>query len=147
MVDPYIFDFNKEIIFGEVGAIIGAPALGCISSQVTNSPSLISTSAVIGSVLGAALFWFSMRVYDKKRRGQLSKRGFIEDIVYFTPVAFVLALLLYYPSLFLVSKYLIKHHNAVIFSVLFSQFIAFFFFIISINLYNYFLFKLVGKRL
>ena len=147
MVELSTLNFNKEIVFGEVGALIGAPALGWISSQVTNSPNIISTSAVIGSILGAALFWVSIRVYDKKRTGQLSKRGFIEDIAYFTPVAFILALLLYYPSLFLVSEYFIKHHIRVVYSVMFSQFIAFFFFIISINFYNYFLLKLVGKRL
>lgn len=141
------FDFNKELIFGEVGAMICAPLSAFIASKFTNTTDIISSIAVAGSILGACIFWIAMRISDQKKRHMLSKNKFIKDIELFTPVAFVLTLLIYYPSLFLISKYLLTQGNKVISSVIGSQLIAFATFLAAINIYRIILIKLYNKEL
>ncbi|MBS3094855.1 hypothetical protein J4474_04270 [Candidatus Pacearchaeota archaeon] len=141
------FNFNKEIIFGEIGALVGAPSVSYLTSQMTESANIISFSAVGGAILGAASFWLIMRIYDDTRNHKLSLKEFAEDIAYFTPVAFFLTCLIYYPLLFFISRYLIRHFTGVLTSVVLSQFIAFTLFFISMNVYRYFLLKVVGKTL
>jgi len=147
LTNKNFFNFNKELIFGEVGALVGAPSVSYLTSQITESVNIISSSAVAGAMFGAASFWLIMRVYDDTRDHHLSLKEFAEDIAYFTPVAFFLTCLIYYPLLFFISRYFIKHTVGVLSSVVFSQFIAFALFFISMNVYRYFLLKVVGKRL
>ena len=42
-------DFNKELLFGEIGSVICAPLVALIVSRVTSAAGTISTSAVVGS--------------------------------------------------------------------------------------------------
>lgn len=140
-------NFNKELIFGEIGAITGAPLTAYIVSQLVHNTKIISFSAVIGAVLGQAVFWVSMRFYDKNRESNYSIKRLGEDLIFFTPVAFFLALFLYYPSIYFISGYLIKDQFKVIYAVISSQIIGFFLFLIAINLYRYILAKIYGKIL
>lgn len=142
-----VIDFNKELLFGEVGAMIGAQIFSYIASHLTISASLISYSSVLGAISVAALFWVSIRVYDKKKRKELSRKKFTEDLAYFTPVAFILTSIIYYPSLFFISRYFLEHKDKVIYSVLLSQLIAFSLFLIAINIYRHILLKWFGKKL
>lgn len=141
------WDFNKEILFGEIGAVAGAFLVSYLTSQFTKVASTISTSAVIGAVAGASVFWLIMRQYDQKRNKTYSTKHLANDIAYFTPVAVLLTLAVYYPALFLISQYLLTHNYNVVFSVVPSQIVAFSMFLISINIYRYFLLKYHGKRL
>lgn len=161
-MDRSTFDFNKEILFGELGALLGAPLLSFIVAGLITSPnissfvvadnpakipSIISSFAVIGAILGAAVFWLLMRAYDEKKRKELSLKHLASDISYFTPGAFVLTLLVYYPLLFLISKHLLNQDYRVLSSVILSQFVAFSLFLISINIYRRFIWKYFGKKL
>lgn len=141
------WNFNKEILFGEIGALIGAPTFGVVASHYFSNPQILSSSAVIGAIIGASLFFLSMRIYDKSKQKNFSEKSFVKDLAFFTPAAFILTTLVYYPSLFFISEYLIESQFKIVFSVILSQFVAFAFFLISINLYRYILLKLTGRKL
>ena len=139
-------DFNKEILFGEVGALISAPAVSYFASMITKDYNVISLSAVIGAIIGASIFWIAMRIYDK-RRNKMPLENVAKDIAYFTPAAFLISLILYYPTLFLVSHYLLVEGVRVLYSVISSQVIAFLSFLIGVNAYRYVLAYRFGKVL
>ncbi|MFH1311262.1 MAG: hypothetical protein ABIH65_02550 [Nanoarchaeota archaeon] len=141
------FNFNKQIIFGEVGALIGAPLIAYIISRFTSNSKFISFFAVIGAIVGQAILWLSTRTYDKKKEGNFSIKNLIGDLIYFTPMAFLLTLFVYYPTIYFVADYLISDHYKVIYSVISSQILAFSLFLIVINLYRYFLAKYYNKVL
>jgi len=141
------FDFNKEILFGELGALISAPLISYIVSRFTDAPKIISSFAVGGAIFGACVFWLLMRAYDEKTRKELSVKHLESDISYFTPGAFILAMLVYYPSLFLISKHLLTQDYRIISSVILSQFVAFSLYLIAVNIYRYFIWKYFGKKL
>ena len=140
-------DFNKEILIGEIGALIGIPIFSYITSLFTKNSTIISSSAVVGALVGAAVFWLSMRIYDEKKRGEYSVKNIVNDVAYFTPVAFVLSMIVYQPILFFVSYYLLNQGSSVLYSVIISQIIAFIFFLVGINIYRSLLLKYFGKRL
>src|SRR3989344_1380157 len=142
-----LYHFNKEILFGEVGAILGSQIFGYISSLFTLSPNIISALVVAGAITGAAIFFLSTRAYHKSRKGELSTRKFAEDLLYFTPVAFILTLLVYYPTLYLLSNYFLNNNYQVIFSTFISQLIAFALFLIAINIYREILIRKFKKEL
>lgn len=140
-------NFNKEIFFGEVGALIGTPSVSYLVSLFTSVPKDISYAAVIGGLIGQAIFWLSMRAYDKRVDKKLSAKSLGEDIIYFTPVAFLIAISVYYPTLFFTSEYLLNDQYKVVYAVISSQILAFSFFLVLINIYRYFLAKVYGKVL
>ena len=140
-------NFNKELVFGEMGAIIGAPLFAFAISNFTNVVKYISFSAVLGSILVQALFWLSRRVYDKKTEKGYSVKNLGEDIIYFTPVAFLVALFFYYPILFFASEHFMRDNHRVVYSVISAQLFAFFAFLSLMNLYRYLLAKYYGKVL
>ena len=135
-----IFDFNKEILFGELGAVISAPIIAYFASLFTTSTNIISAVAVLGSIAGASLFWILMRAYDESRRHELSHLA--TDIGYFTPAAFLATLLFYYPTLFLISRHLLSQDYRVAASVILSQILAFSMFLVAMNLYHFYLRKI-----
>jgi len=141
------FDFNKEILFGEVGALIGAPLSAFLISKITVSTHLVSSFAVGGAIAGASIFWLFMRIYDKEQEKRFSFRSLESDISYFTPAAFLLTVLVYYPVLFLLSKHLLTQDYKVVSSIIISQVVAFSLFLTSINVYRYILKKFYGKIL
>jgi uncharacterized membrane protein YeaQ/YmgE (transglycosylase-associated protein family) len=140
-------NFNKEILFGEVGAIAGIQIVSFTSSRVDYSVNLLSYMIVIGAIVGASLFWFLMRLYDKTRKNKYSEEKIIEDITCYAPAAFVLTSLFYYPTLFFATKYFLEHNRMVEYSATISQIIAFGLFLIGINIYRYIINKYYGKSL
>lgn len=140
-------NFNKEIIFGEIGALIGAPLISYLVSRFTSTIGFISLSAVLGGILGGAIFWLSMRIYDKKIDKKFSVKALVEDIIYFTPMAFLISLLMYYPILFFSSEHLLENKHKILYSVIFAQLLAFSIFLVMMNLYRYFLAKVYKKIL
>ncbi len=147
MISKSAINFNKELIFGELGAIAGAQVFGYVSSLFSASSNVISSFATIGAIIGAAIFFLSLRIYDKFKEKDLSRKKFANDLLYFTPVAFVLTLLVYYPMLFFADRYLLNNEHHVFYATLAAQLIAFACFLILINIYRYALIKLAGKRL
>ena len=141
------FEFNKEFVFGEMGAWISAPSVAFIVSQLTTSPETISLSAVIGAMAGASAAWLTTRIYHHKRRSIFSIRRLAEDIYFFTPVAFLLSLFIYSPIVYLISHYLLTHGDHVILAVIISQLTAFAVIITVINIYRMLLHKHIGKEL
>lgn len=140
-------NFNKEILFGEIGALVGVQFASYLFSRLNYSANLLSYMVVMGAIIGASLFWFTMRLYDKSRKNKYTEKKIIEDISYYTPAAFILTGLFYYPTLFFATKYFIEHNRMVEYSATVSQIIAFALFLIGINLYRYILNKYYGKEL
>ena len=136
-----LVNFNKEILCGEIGALISAPIIGFLASLFTKNISYISSAAVLGSLAGASLFWILMRAYDEKRMHVFTMQHLATDIGYFTPGAFLLALVVYYPSLFLMSRHLLTQDYRVVSSVILSQAIAFTLYLVAMNIYRYLLWK------
>lgn len=140
-------DFNKEILFGEIGALIGAQLVSHISKGMAASDRTISFFVVIGSIIGAAIFWLATRIYDQERDHEFTTKGLMNDIAYFTPVAFILTLILYYPTLYFFSEYLLSHYTGLAILVIMAQSIAFLLLLAGLNFYRYLLFKYKGKVL
>jgi len=144
-MEKSLVNFNKEIIFGEVGSVLGAPLFAFILSRFVKEPDFISGSAVAGGIIGMAVFWLYTRITDKGEGYSLRKLA--DDIKYFTPAAFIIALLFYYPTVFFVSKSFLTNHHRVLYSVIVAQIAAFLFFLLGMNIYRYFLDKIIGKKL
>ena len=104
-------NFNKEILFGELGAIVGIQISGNLFYKLDISADLLSYLIVLGAMIGASLFWFAMRLYDKTRKQKYSEKNIIEDISYFATGSFILTAIFYYQTLFFVSKYLIEKNK------------------------------------
>ena len=136
-----VFDFNKEILFGEIGALVSAPLAAYFTSLVTANTSVISSTAVLSSIVGASLFWILMRTYDEKIRKVLSVQHLATDIGYFTPAAFFFAACIYYPALFLISRHRITQDYHVVYAVIISQVVAFSLYLVAMNIYHHFLWK------
>jgi hypothetical protein len=141
------WNFNKQIIFGEFGSLVFAPLFAFITSKFSENLSLISKSAVVGALFGASFFWISTRLYDKRGNKKYASEGLLKDIAYFTPVAFFLAIVVYYPSIYYLSNYLLTSDYKVVSSVIASQIVAFFIFLMAINGYRAFLIRVAEKEL
>ncbi len=139
-------EFNKEILIGEIGAIIGAPFFGHATSYVTASPDVISGMAVLGAILGGGVLFLSTKAHHKHRRNRLSLKNIFRDLAYFTPAAFLTTFLVSYPILFFLSRHL-QNYLPAFASVLVSEIAAFLLFLIIINLYRLLLAKHTGKLL
>jgi hypothetical protein len=139
-------EFNREILFGECGALLAANPAALAVSHFTRNTSLISGAAVAGTLLGGALFWLAARIYDRRKRREFDARALASDIGYFTPAALVLGFLVYDPSIYLTSHHLLKGGDRVLFSVLVGQVVAFGLFLGCMNVYRIVLLRF-GKQL
>jgi hypothetical protein len=140
-------DFNKEILFGEFGSLVGIQVATILSIHFPRYPDLIPHFIVLGASVIGSLFWLLARIYYKSRREKYSEKNFIRDVKYFTPASVLFAFLFYYPALFFTSKYLLEHHRAIEFSAILSQLSAFLVFLLAINIYRYILLKVFDRKL
>ena len=147
MLSKGFVNFNKEVLFGQGGALLGTQIAALISSGLTTSSEIISIWVVIGSLIGAAAFWAPVRIYDETRRKKYSTKKFIKDIEYFTPAAFIVSIIFYLPSLYYFSKFFIETSINANLSAIISQAIAFLIFVLAINIYRILLYKLDKKKL
>jgi hypothetical protein len=141
------FDFNKEILVGEIGSLIGIQVATILSIHFPRYHNLIPYFIVLGASVIGSLFWILARVYYKSKRESYSERKFFNDVKYFAPASVLLAYLFYYPAIFFTSKYLLEHHKAIEFSAILSQLVAFLVFILAMNIYRYILIKVSVKKL
>jgi hypothetical protein len=141
------FDFNKEILFGELGSLIGIQVATLLSIHFPRYPNLIPHFIVLGASVIGSLFWLMARIYYKSKKEKYSEKKFLSDIEFFTPASVLFAFLFYYPALFFTSKFLLEHHKAIEFSAILSQVVAFLVFLLAINIYRYILLKVFNKKL
>lgn len=140
-----ILDFNKEILIGEFGALIGAPLFGFLGSLISRSPNFISIATVIGSIFGACISWLAARIYDEKKNKRLSVKKFTKDISLYTPVAFLISVLASYPTVVFVTHSLfIKEHISFLSSFI-GELSGFVVFLVLINSYRYILSHFFNK--
>jgi hypothetical protein len=142
-----LIDFNKQILFGETGALVGTPLAPFFTARFTTDPSIISFSAVLGGLVAGSIGWLIVKVRDEKRHGANSVLDLTSQIALFSPAAFLVGLTVYQPTLFLVARHLIKDGERVVYSALISQFAAFSLFLVAINLYRIALHRFAGKRI
>ena len=139
--------FNLELLFGEIGAFMVAPLFAHLASLIRHTPHFISFFGVIGALVGSSIFWLTFRVRNAKIRGEYSRGKIINDILYYTPAATILGILVYQPTFFLLSSNLIEGGFSIFHSILVGQFIAFLCFAILLNIYRFILERVTMKRL
>jgi hypothetical protein len=140
-------DFNKEILFGECGALLAANPTALAVAHFTTNDAVISWSAVAGTLFGGALFWLLARIYDKVRQRRFDAKVLASDIGYFTPAAVLLGFLVYDPSIYFTSHHLLKEGDKVVDSVLVGQLVAFTLFLLCMNAYRLLLLRFRLKNL
>ncbi len=141
--------FNKEMVVAELGSFVGTPLAADFVAQFTKVPRYISFAAVAGGIIGSSVLFIITRLWDKNR-GEGKKyrsRELIGDLKYLTPVAFLLALIFYYPVVFFVSRYLLLEVHGVTVSAVAAQMAAFMLIATSLNIYRVILMKKIGKEL
>ncbi len=140
-------DFNKEILIGEIGALLGAPFFGVLGSLMSRSANVISWFTLVGSVIGASVFWLTVRIYDEKKYNDFSAKKLKRNVSLYTPVAFMISVLIGYPVVFVVTHSLTVRDHATLLSSLMGEICGFTIFLILINLYRYILIKNFNKEL
>lgn len=140
-------NFNKEIFIGELGSLIGVQILSNVAFRMGYSNEMVSFFALVGGLIGMSIFWVGTRVYHQKRQKTFSKKGFLKDAIYFTPMAAVISWGVYQPILFFLSRHLLNKGFYVNSAVFLAQLVAFLFFLIFINIFRLFLRKVSGKVL
>ena len=101
-------NFNKEILLGEVGSLIGIQIVRFISIHFFFYPRLIPHLSVLGGMIGGSLSWLLARVYYKSKEGEYSEKKFFKDIEYFTPASTFFTVIFYYPVLFFATKHFLN---------------------------------------
>jgi hypothetical protein len=144
---PTAWEFNKEIIFGEIGSLVGAYVAALTAAHLTRSAALISASLIPGTLLGGTIFWLTARIVHQRARGTWSVGVLARDITYFTPAAAVLGFAVYDPAIFLASHFLLVRGAGVVLSVAAGQITAFSLFLASMNGYRLILAKTETRHL
>jgi hypothetical protein len=140
-------DFNREILFGECGALVMANPMAALAAHFTRNTAIISSAAVAGTLIGGATFWLVARIYDHVREKRFSTKLLATDVGYFTPAAVVFGFLVYDPSIYLTSHHLLRSGARVDFSVIVGQAVAFILFLACMNVYRLLLLRVRGKSL
>jgi hypothetical protein len=145
--DRNFSDFNKEIFYGEVGAILGAALISSAASHFTLSRVIIAQFAVVGSIVGGGSLFLLKKIKNKIRRREPIFRSIINDLEYFTPAAAVIGLLIVYPTLYYMAKFLVKSGWHTYLAGATAEICAFVIFLFLINLYRFGLIKMFRKNL
>jgi hypothetical protein len=140
-------DFNREILFGECGALVMANPTATVVSHFTTNAAVISSAAVAGTLIGGAAFWLVARIYDQVREKRFSAKLLATDVGYFTPAAVAFGFLVYDPSIYLTSHHLLRTGARVEYSVIVGQVVAFVLFLACMNVYRLLLLRVRGKSL
>ncbi len=81
------WDFNRELVVGEFGALGVANLTALVAARYTQSAAVISAAAIPGTLLGGSLFWLTARVYDQVTGQRFAAKSLASDIAWFTPAA------------------------------------------------------------
>ena len=142
-----VFDFNKEILIGEIGALIGAPMFGFLGSLLSRNANFVSFATLFGSIMGAGISWLATRLYDQKKYNDFSTKKFVKEVSLYTPVAFLISLLVGYPIVVLVTHSLFVKEHVSYLSSFIGELSGFVVFLILINTYRYILSNKLNKEL
>lgn len=138
-LDSRTIDFNKEILLGEIGALVGAVLLGLVAFFIHKNPNIVSILTLIGSIAGGSASWWIARVHDEKKRHEFSIKKLGRDISLYTPVAFLIALLISYPTIFWVTHAISTKIRFDFIGSLAGELSGFALFLIVMNGYRYIL--------
>jgi hypothetical protein len=139
--------FNKQIILGEIGALVVANLMALAASRFTASAAVVSASAVAGTLIGGTLVWIPTRVSDQIAARRFSWKGMACDIGCFTPAALALGFLVYEPCLYFTAHFLLVRGGRVEEAIVPAQLISFGLFLAGMNLYRTVLRKTGGRSL
>lgn len=142
-----LIDFNKQILFGEVGSLLGAQLCVVISYLFTNTPGEISWFAVAGSLIGAVVFWLVVRIRDERRKKRFSLKKLGGDVAVYTPAAVVLVVVVYQPALYFLTRFFLDYGVQRVVSSSIAQLLSFLLFLILINGYRLLLIRFFKKSL
>ncbi len=142
-----VIDFNKEILIGEIGALLGASLFGFLGSLISRSPNFIPIATVIGSIFGGCISWVAARFHYEKKNNRFSARKFTRDISFYTPVAFLISVLVAYPTVIVVTHSIFLENSIPYLSSFIGELSGFIVFLILINAYRYILSRYLNKRL
>jgi hypothetical protein len=135
------YNFNKELLFAEIGAVIGAPLLPFIITLLTDDHIVLSVLTVIGAQAGATTIWLITRIYNQKIGNIFSVKKLARDIAYFTPAAFLIASITYYPTLYFTTHYFLEQKEHILLAAILGEILAFVLFMTVINVYRVYLIK------
>ena len=147
MFNGDFWDFNKQIVLGEIGALIGIQVFLFFGSLLTSEPSTLGFVAVAGSLAGAAGFWLITRILDEKRKKRLTTKSLASDIAYYTPAAVITVILVYLPLLKWLTQSFVEYGWFSNLAGIIAQIVAFFAFLVIINFYRVALIKWFKKSL
>jgi len=141
-------DFNKEVFYGEVGAVLGAAIASAITSHFFSSSRVrIAQFTVFGSIIGGGLFFLLKKIKNKRKRGEPILRSIIRDLKYFTPAAAIITGFICYPTLYYLMKYLVKIGWQTFPAGAISELAGFCLFFCCVNFYRFSLSKLFHKNI
>jgi hypothetical protein len=141
-------DFNKEVVYGEIGAVLGSAIASAITSHFFSSSRVrIAQFAVVGSILGGGLLFLLKKIKNKRRRGEPILKSIIHDLKYFTPAAAIIACFICYPTLYYLMKYFVKIGWQTFPAGAISELVSFCIFFCCVNLYRFTLSKLFHKNI
>ena len=75
--------FNREILIGELGALIVASASSPVVGRLTHDSVVISGAAVAATMVGGSLFWLVARIYDQVSGKTFTAKSLASDVAYF----------------------------------------------------------------
>lgn len=142
-----LVDFNKEIVFGEIGALVGSSLGAYLSFIISGNEKLVPTFSVVGSMLGSTVLYLSTKIYDKIKRKELSLKNLIHDLIYYTPVAAPLRIFMGYPLLYFFARFFLRNGVGAFYSGALGEFLSFLVFLLMINIYRIVLFRFFKKRI
>ncbi len=140
-------DYNKEIIFGEIGALLGSALGGYLSFLISQNENIIPTFAVVGSFIGSSTLFLSTKIYDKKKRKELSFMNIFNDLKYYTPAAAIMRVLFGYSLLYFLTSLFVKMEVGAFYAGALGEFLSFLVFLVLINIYRLVLFHFFRKRI
>ena len=137
--DNRFIDFNKEILIGEIGALLGAVLLGFLAFYIHKNPNWVSTLTLLGSITGGSASWWITRIYDEKRRNEFSIKKLGKDLSVYTPVAILIALFISFPTVFFVTHAISARIRFDFLGSLAGELSGFVLFLLLMNGYRYLL--------
>ena len=140
-------NFNRQLLAGEVGALLLAYVAVPAVAHFRSNPALLSAVAVAATLVGGSLGWIAARVSDQLRRRPSSVRSMAGDLSYFTPAALCCGFCVYDPVIYLLTHYLLVHRAGAWVAVAAGQLAAFSAFLLALNAYRFALFRFRGKAL
>lgn len=147
MKDKRFLDFNREVISGEIGALLGSAFGSYLSFFISGNEKLIPSFSVVGSMLGSTTLYLSAKIYNKIKRKEFSFRNLVHDLIYYTPVAAPLRIFIGYPLLYFFTRYFVRNGIGAFYSGALGEFLSFLAFLLMINIYRLILAGVFKRRI